>query len=212
MLRQIRQEFQTLSGKIREGWQDILVLGTFAVLVSVTLYSASYALPLNYERFSYDKTLTVILSSPANLSPGDEEEILVTLVNESERTFPEIFVQLACSGDVPLATGLEGGNLLRFEGLMAGERRSGKIKVRPLFRFHFGWPFWEPPEGSLDLDVKVGTEEESMEDISDYSLTLAPLPKIRWTLKTFGGFTLSLIVALFRDWWKKAFEQGGSPS
>lgn len=206
MLRQIRQEFQTLPGKIREGWQDILVLGTFAVLVLVTLYSASYALPLNYERFSYEKTLTVILSSPANLSPGDEEEILVTLVNESERTFPEIFVQLTCSGDVPLATGLEGGNLLRFEGLMPGERRSGKIKVKPLFRFHFGWPFWEPPKGQLNFDVRVGINKQTPEGIGNYSLTIAPLPKIRWLLNTVGAFTLSLVVGLLRAWWKGAFE------
>jgi hypothetical protein len=205
MLAWVVQKTRALFRAIRERWQAFLVSLIFAVLALVTLYSAFYALPPKYQRFSYGETLTVILGSPVNLSPGNEGEILVTVVNTSAKTLSEVIVQLVYPDAVPLAAGLKEGNSLKFEELMAGERRSGRIKVKPLFRFRTGWPLWEPPKSQLDFNVRVGINKQTPEDIGNYSLTLAPLPKIRWLLNTVGAFTLSLVVGLLRAWWKGAF-------
>ena len=196
-------------GLLQKAWkrrQRILGLIVFVFLVLVTLLFASYVLPSTYQEFSYGDALRVILGSPASLSLGDEEEILVTVVNTNDRTFSEVFVQLAYSGDVPLASGLKGGNSLKFKGLMPEERRSGRIKVRPLFRFYalgqnirLLWnPLW------VEFDVKVGINEQPPEAIGEYPLILAPVPRIRWLFGTFGAFTFSPLIKRLQDWLKAA--------
>lgn len=192
--------------KARGRWQRILIslkVVGFVLLVLATLFSASYVLPLTYESFSCGDALKIILTSSKNLSSGDEEEILVTVVNTSDKNLSEVLVQLVYSDTIPLATGLEDGNSLKFKELMAGEMRSGKIKVKPLFRVRSsGLPPWEPPNGSVKFNVKVKVNGQPLKDTDEYSLNIAPVPKIRWVLKILGGFTLSLILKWVQAQWK----------
>ncbi|GEM_PF-3041625 len=197
-----------------KGARFLLVLATFVVLLGsagLLGFSAYYALPRDYQQFSFGQdSLSLAIEYPLYLAAGEEEELLITAMNthpDTLRELREVTLHLPFLSTFPVAADLKDDSLT-FRNLKWGETRKIILKVRPLFRALRTDILWEPTEGSVKIPLKISVERQPAVTVkTPLHLGLSPLPKIRSVMNATGALLLSIIIWLIQELWKIAFER-----
>ena len=182
-----------------------LLLSCLVILLSVSLFLFYFRIQGYCENIRHYQDVKVALSSPGYLSPGDTEDILVTVLNERPDT-ASITVTLSYQGNSMCLTEAGKRHIVRFESLPSQGRATDQIQVQfPLCIQRLSLRNY--PGYQADFKVWLAVNDQPPQDLGTFSLPVMAVPMS----KTLGDISWSLLggLALFSgkqlwDWLKQA--------
>jgi hypothetical protein len=178
-------------------WRLILV--GFAVLL-VLSFSLSYFNAQDYCNNTWQSQgVRIALSSSGYLSPGDTEEMRVTVLNERPEA-ATITVTLGYSGTYLCLAGDNESHVVGFGALPSQGRATGQVKVQfPLCVRQLS--FQNQPDQQVEFKVWLAVNDQPAQDLDIVSLPVMSIPKSRTLVKISWSLLDVLAIWLGKELW-----------